>query len=94
MATDEAHITRNEQKRYYETGETDAKPQNPQVTNQIDIGDLNVKVKKVDDMGEAWQNEQCFSDEQTDDTPDLSESEEPVAKRSKLGILPAYIPLG
>jgi hypothetical protein len=103
MATDKARITKNEQKRYYETGETvsvefAAEPQNPQATNQVDSSDLNVKrsklLKKVDDMKRAWQNDQCHSDGQMDATPDSSESEEPEAKRPKLGILPAYIPLG
>lgn len=103
MVTDKAHITKNEQKRYYETEEIvsvefDAEPQNLQVTKQVDSSDLNVKrmklLKKVDDLKQAWQNEQCRSDGQMDATPDLSESQEPEAKRPKLGILPAYIPLG
>jgi hypothetical protein len=103
VVTDEAHITKNERKRYYETEETvsmefDAEPRNPQVTNQADSSDLNVKrlelLKKVDDMKQAWPNEQCRLNEHMDATPDLSESQEPEAKRPKLGILPAYIPLG
>jgi hypothetical protein len=103
MATDEAHIAKNERKRYYETGETvsvqfDAELQNPQVTNQAESSDLNGKrlklLKKVDDMKQAWQNEQSCLDGQMDATPDLSESQEPATKRPKLGILPAYIPLG
>ncbi|PNF17491.1 hypothetical protein B7P43_G17634 [Cryptotermes secundus] len=84
VTTDEAHSTRNERKRYYEAEETvsveiDAEPQNPQVTNQVDSSDLNVKrlklLKKVDDMKQAMLNEERLSDEQMDGTP--SESQEP-----------------
>jgi hypothetical protein len=104
-AAGKAHITANdERKRYYEMGEAvsmeiGAEPQNPQVTNQIVSSDLNVKnlepLEQVDNMKRAWQNDQCHPDGQTDATPDLlPERREPNAKRRKLGILPAYIPLG
>lgn len=103
VTTDEARSTRNVRKRYYEAEETvsvevDAEPRNPQVTTQVDSSDLNVKrlklLKKVDDMKQGMLNEQRLSDEQMDATPNLSESQEPEVKRPKLGILPAYIPLG
>jgi hypothetical protein len=69
------------------------------VTNQVDSSDLNVKrlklLKKVDDMKRAWQSAQCYAVGQMSATPSLMpESMEPEAKRPKLGILPAYIPLG
>lgn len=76
-----------------------AEPEDPQDTNQVDSSDLNVKrlklLKKVDDMKRAWQNAHCDSDWQINATSSLMpDIMEPEAKRPKLGILPAYIPLG
>lgn len=76
-----------------------AEPVDLQVAHQVDSGDLNVKrlklLKKVDDMKRTWQNAQCHTDGQTVAGPDqMHEAREPEVKRPKLGILPAYIPLG
>lgn len=73
--------------------------EDPQVAHQVDSGDLNVKrlklLKKVDDMKRALQNAQCHTDGQMVAGSDLMhETGDPEAKRPKLGILPAYIPLG
>lgn len=70
-----------------------------QVAHQVDSGVLNVKrlnlLKKVDDMKRVWQNAQCHTDGQMVAGPDwMHEAGNPEVKRPKLGILPAYIPLG
>jgi len=79
--------------------ECGTEPADTQVALQVDSGDLNVKrlklLKKVDDMKRAWQNAQCHTDGQMVASPDqIHEAGEPEVKRPKLGILPAYIPLG
>jgi hypothetical protein len=99
------HVTVNDdRKRYYETEGSVSKafsgePGDPHVTNEVDNSDLNVKrlklLKKVDDMKRAWQNAQHCSDGQLSTAWSLTpEQMEPETKRLKLGILPAYIPLG
>jgi hypothetical protein len=79
--------------------ESGTEPKDPQVAHQVDSGDLNVKrlklLKKVDDMKRALQNAQCHTDGQVVAGPDqMLEAGNPEVKRPKLGILPAYIPLG
>jgi predicted lipase len=94
----------SKRKRYFEmekaiSVEFGTERQNMQVSSQVDSSDLKVErlkvLKETDDMNDAWQNDQCNSTGQMDTSPDLlPESEQPKVKRCKLGILPAYIPLG
>lgn len=79
--------------------EFDAEHEDPQVAHHVDSGDLNVKrlklLKKVDDVKMAWQSAECHADGQMVTGPDMAhETSDTEAKRPKLGILPAYIPLG
>jgi hypothetical protein len=94
----------DKRKRYYEMGEAvsvecGSELHNLQVSNQVDSSDLNIERLELfgqdDEKKKAWQNDQCNSESQMDVSADLvPENEEPEVKFPKLGILPAYIPLG